>query len=256
VGEHRVDVLVTVFAGDGLRTVLLGYRDDRNSFPKPRTDFKWLPFTMIGKQKFHVEPIDAAAEAALVGCRINGLEKARKKVPHGFLRATFQFEDLASLRDENHVGLLLVDHDKRLRLEPKQIFVRDLTAIATGDLVSMYQDLTRPPAQYIEPNARVSPKVFLSYASEDRVVVDVIFRALKERGIDAWKDDKALRVGERFDDKIEQAIEEADFALVFLSSRSVSKTGFVQREFKKIIEAAKYKPFERDQANRHTFGKF
>lgn len=85
-------------------------------------------------------------------------------------------------------------------------------------------------------------KVFLSYAREDSELAEKIFLGLEQRELKIWKDDKILRVGDIFDAKIRQAIQDSDFAIVLLSSKSVSKIGYVQNEFRQILEASKYRP--------------
>lgn len=89
-----------------------------------------------------------------------------------------------------------------------------------------------------------TPKVFLSYAREDAETANFLFRALRDKGIDIWLDSNSLRIGDTFEAKIEDVIANSDFALVCLSSKSVNKTGFVQREFRIILEASKTRPFE------------
>jgi hypothetical protein len=84
--------------------------------------------------------------------------------------------------------------------------------------------------------------VFLSYAKEDFEIADYLYLALKQRGVDVWKDDRSLRVGEHFKDAIEKAIRASDLAIACLSSTSVNKTGYVQNEFRQIVEMQKYRP--------------
>jgi hypothetical protein len=91
-------------------------------------------------------------------------------------------------------------------------------------------------------NGPKKPKVFLSYALEDSSIVEYIFNKLLEYEIDVWKDDKSLKIGELWEYRIDTAIKESDFAIVFLSSKSVNKIGYVQYEFRKIIKASKYRP--------------
>jgi hypothetical protein len=88
----------------------------------------------------------------------------------------------------------------------------------------------------------IAPKVFISYAREDYEVAEYLFNALKKKGINVWKDNKSLRIGEPFREVIDQAIRTSDFAIVCLSSASINKIGFVQREFRQILETSKYRP--------------
>src|SRR4029077_10822313 len=175
---------------------------------------------------------------AMVGYRVNGWEQEAVSAPVGVLIADFRFSGLQELSGDLYGALLLVDCDRKLRLEPRKIHVRELLAASSGDLVDLYQDLLQPTATYISEGSSGGgqPKVFLSYAGEDEEIAEQIFVGLRKRGVDVWKDRSALRIGERYEDKIDEAIERADFAIVCLSSRSISKSGFVAREFRRILE--------------------
>lgn len=73
-------------------------------------------------------------------------------------------------------------------------------------------------------------QVFLSYARHDEEAAKQLFSDLSGPGIRVWVDFKSLRAGERWRPAIERAIKESDFFLALLSSNSVSKKGFVQKE--------------------------
>jgi hypothetical protein len=84
--------------------------------------------------------------------------------------------------------------------------------------------------------------VFLSYAKEDAETADFLYSELRQRGVNVWKDDKSLRVGEHFKEAIEKAIRTCDLAIACLSSTSVNKTGYVQNEFRQIVDMQRYRP--------------
>ncbi len=243
IGNRTISTMIVIFSDVGLRTVLVGYKDDKNNFPKPEMEYKWNPLSKLA-ENISIEVIDNDDSVGLIGVRANGLENNEKKeTAMGFLKVDFKFKDLSNIKEENYVGLLLVDYDKKLRLEPRQIFLKELTSVPEGDLIDIYQDMIFPKEQFTSSSDNKIPKVFLSYAREDIEKAEYIFSNLRKKGLDVWKDDKSLKIGERFESKIEAAIEHADFAIVCLSSKSIKKIGFVQKEFKLIIEAAKYRPF-------------
>ncbi len=62
--------------------------------------------------------------------------------------------------------------------------------------------------------------VFISYSSDDRMAVDELVRKLKARGIDVW-DDKSIRGGKQWPDKVRKAIQESDTVLVIVSPHFV-----------------------------------
>ena len=86
------------------------------------------------------------------------------------------------------------------------------------------------------------PLTFLSYASEDREFVSDISKRLLTDGVLTWFDVDDLVPGDRWKDKIEIAMRHSDYFVTFLSSRSVSKVGYFQRELKRALEFQDLRP--------------
>ena len=78
----------------------------------------------------------------------------------------------------------------------------------------------------------VSLRIFLAYASEDKPQVRQLYQRLCGAGYRPWMDEVDLIAGQNWRDEIPQAIEKSDIFIACLSSRSVSKRGYVQREFR------------------------
>lgn len=79
------------------------------------------------------------------------------------------------------------------------------------------------------------PKVFLSYSRSDKGLVDRISRDLSRYGVDFWMDRQNLIAGREWLPQIRQAISEAEFMIVFLSSASL-RSDIVGIEFAKALE--------------------
>ena len=79
------------------------------------------------------------------------------------------------------------------------------------------------------------PKVFLSYARSDKDVVDRISRDLRRYGVDFWMDRQDLMPGQKWLPQIQQAIADAEFMVVFLSSASL-RSDVVRIEFARALE--------------------
>ena len=79
-------------------------------------------------------------------------------------------------------------------------------------------------------------KAFLCYTLSDRESVQLIYEGIKSKGIDAWFDVENLVAGQRWDIEISKAIYESEIILVFLSNKSVTKEGYVQKEIKKALD--------------------
>jgi hypothetical protein len=78
-------------------------------------------------------------------------------------------------------------------------------------------------------------RIFLCHASEDKAQVREIYQKLKALGFTPWLDEVDILPGQNWDYEIERALKNSDFVMVFLSSRSVEKVGYVQREFRRAL---------------------
>ena len=87
-----------------------------------------------------------------------------------------------------------------------------------------------------------SLKVFISYASEDIKIVKTICRFLESKKIDFWFDKDSLQPGQNWELEIERGISSADAVIAFISSKSVKKEGFIQKELRLVHNRAFEKP--------------
>lgn len=93
------------------------------------------------------------------------------------------------------------------------------------------------------PEPRRSLKVFLSYASQDKLLVrELSRRLLGENWIDTWQDEKNLLPGQDWRNNIFDAVETSDIVIICLSNNSVNKEGYVQKELRFAQEIALEKP--------------
>ncbi len=97
-----------------------------------------------------------------------------------------------------------------------------------------------------------SPLVFLCYAQEDKKKVDEVYLVLRQAGLSPWMDKPpkphhldGIEPGAEWEQAIRKKIGEADFFIAFLSNVSVSKRGFVQKEFRLALKVANEVPPDR-----------
>ena len=86
------------------------------------------------------------------------------------------------------------------------------------------------------------PKVFLCHASEDKTSVLEVYNRLQAEGLKPWLDKKDLLPGQVWSREIPKAIKKSDFVLIFFSSTSVTKRGYVQKEFNLALEVLDQMP--------------
>ena len=80
-------------------------------------------------------------------------------------------------------------------------------------------------------------QIFISYAKEDSKPANKMYNALRSvKGLDVWIDEKNLLPGMNWEDSIYEAIDQSHFVILILSSRSVEKTGFIQKEIRIVLD--------------------
>jgi DNA-binding CsgD family transcriptional regulator len=86
-------------------------------------------------------------------------------------------------------------------------------------------------------------RVFLCHSSQDKPIVRELYqRLLAEGWIDPWLDEEKLLPGQNFELEIKKAVREADVVIVCLSTTSVSKEGYVQKEIRNALDVSNEKP--------------
>lgn len=73
-----------------------------------------------------------------------------------------------------------------------------------------------------DPLEMIAGSIFLSYASEDRPVVDALRRDLEAAGVDVWFDRQALEAGDDYEAKIKRNIENASLFVPILSQATLT----------------------------------
>ena len=82
----------------------------------------------------------------------------------------------------------------------------------------------------VEPNNKL--KVFLCHATENKPIVNGLFDDLVAAGFDPWLDTDDILPGQAPDIEIQKALRVCDIVIICLSSVSVAKEGYVQKEIK------------------------
>ena len=85
-------------------------------------------------------------------------------------------------------------------------------------------------------------QIFLAHANEDKKVVSELYDRLKSAGYKPWLDKKDLIAGQNWRSVIPEAIAKSQLFIACLSSRSIAKQGFVQREFRMALTYAADRP--------------
>ena len=85
-------------------------------------------------------------------------------------------------------------------------------------------------------------RVFLCHASADKSAVRDLCRRLRSDGIALWLAEEDLLPGQDWQLEIPKAVRSSDAVIICLSSRAVTKAGYVQKEIKYALDVAEEQP--------------
>ncbi|HEX7332177.1 MAG TPA: TIR domain-containing protein [Pyrinomonadaceae bacterium] len=85
-------------------------------------------------------------------------------------------------------------------------------------------------------------QVFLCHSSNDKQAVRELYKRLQSDGFDPWLDEEKLLPGQDWNREIIKAVRGSDIVLVCLSEKSISKSGYVQKEIKYALDIADEQP--------------
>lgn len=123
----------------------------------------------------------------------------------------------------------------------------------TSDTVT-YRDAPRGSYQFVLPRRLLSKrisvrpvsvdrsidagelKIFLSYAREDRELVEGLYDQLAGGGLKPWMDTRDILPGEAWQSSVQTAIRSSSLFLVCLSQKAVDRRGYVQREIRHALD--------------------
>ena len=103
-------------------------------------------------------------------------------------------------------------------------------------LVSRREALAKKMTEILSQKETAAPSIFVSYAREDGEQAKLLYDELRSMGFSPWIDREDIPAGKEWAPEIKTAMRAADFVIVCLSNKSVSKRGFVQRELRDALE--------------------
>ena len=115
----------------------------------------------------------------------------------------------------------------------------DITAVDRGGMPTS-EERQKPEA--LERRKLHQLKVFLCHGSEDKSAVRSLYAQLRAADLNPWLDEIDIAPGMEWDTAVRTAIHAADIVLACLSSTSVKKTGYVQKEIRFALDRADEKP--------------
>lgn len=79
-------------------------------------------------------------------------------------------------------------------------------------------------------------RLFLSYSRMDELAAGRLYSELSAAGLSVWFDKESLLAGQRWETEIRKAIRNSDLVLVLLSTQTVSRRGYFQKELRLALD--------------------
>jgi len=154
-----------------------------------------------------------------------------------------------------NVGQARLDGDTETRRADRARILRELNRLALETVRISFNDLcgfpgAEPGGASLPPRAVQSAsrgqerqlKVFLCHASGDKPAVRDLYHRLRSDGFAPWLDEEDLLPGQDWELEIAKAVRSSDAVIICLSSRAITKAGYVQKEIKDALDVADQQP--------------
>lgn len=92
------------------------------------------------------------------------------------------------------------------------------------------------------PHCMSRLRIFICHASEDKPLVRDLCRQLRRDGFEPWVDEEKLLPGQDWEFEIAAAVSASDIVIVCLTSTSVNKVGYVQKELRRVLDISDHQP--------------
>lgn len=162
-----------------------------------------------------------------------------RKLPQKYKNElTLHTSSWKNLKDVDRKGLLTRDEFLRESRRIKSAILDFLVDVEEIYTTRETLNSTLPPEPEIRAEHR-KLRVFLCHASQDKPAVRELYQKLiAESWIEPWLDEEKLLPGQNWNLEIEKAVESSDAVIVCISSTSIAKEGYVQKEIRQVLKVA------------------
>lgn len=143
----------------------------------------------------------------------------------------------SAIRSEDWWTAVFDDFDNGIVAEPYGGLLASLTRRFPANPV--FARLAVPPAPVGE---RTGGRIFLCHAQEDKPAVRDLYDKLRADGLNPWLDERDIAPGVEWDPEIRRVIKYSTYFVALLSTDSVNKRGYLQKEIVRALSAAEEMP--------------
>ncbi|MDM8550084.1 TIR domain-containing protein [Desulfobacterales bacterium HSG2] len=229
-------------------------RESRNSFNVTEIDpdtgrgkvqfYKYLPEYHVWKKDTDINPAVDDGSFSFTVERLSGggadTDFREEDQPDGVTpeKAAEKKGDVITIHAG---GDVIIDKSKAYQVKNSQVgIVGDHASVkggihfGNGGIPS--QERSEPVQKQPAATDDKSAKVFVSYAREDVGTAGRLYDDLRHAGVTPWMDKKDILPGQNWKVHITKAIWDSKYFIVLLSSGSLSKRGFVQKELRMALD--------------------
>jgi hypothetical protein len=146
-----------------------------------------------------------------------------------------------------HASLIALDNvlgEYDVEMKVGRIYCQSLPKDPIKSGLKLFRDLPEVIRAWEPSTSLPLPplRVFLCHSSNDKPAIRKLYQKLLVDGFKPWLDEEDLLPGQDWQSEIVRSLNSADVVLVCLSSGSISKTGYVQKEIKDILDIADKQP--------------
>lgn len=168
--------------------------------------------------------------ANLYGANLQGVNLREADLTHAQVGLTIfgntNLSGTIGLEYCRHVGPSVVDHQTMMKSWPVPVvFLRGCGLPET--LIEYFPSMVNQPIQFYS--------CFISYSTRDDEFVDRLYADLQGKGVRCWFAPEDLKIGDRFRQRIDDAIRLHDKLIIVLSENSV-RSAWVQEEVEACLE--------------------
>lgn len=153
---------------------------------------------------------------------------------------------LPEYRGESAQGWLFAIEALRLEGKIDGKFLRDGFALQDAALLHITEKGRQYLKQIREPQqinqSKTGLRIFLCHSSKDKEEVRDLYNKLNSSGFRPWLDENELLPGQDWESEIRKAVRASHVVIVCLSTSSITKEGYVQKEIRLALDAADEKP--------------
>jgi TIR domain/Novel STAND NTPase 1 len=178
----------------------------------------------------------------LLETRSNDLTLLERSFVEQSVRASDQFSSWRALT--RGLGFAKIERKLVEREERRTKLLDSLSSLEKQEreLEARRLQLSEQLDQQRKETDALTPKIFLSYASEDFPYVKPFYDKLKENGLRPWLDREDLLPGVDWDREIVRQIKQSHFVLFCITQRSRTKRGYIQKELGTALKASQEIP--------------